>query len=754
MKKIFAMTLCLVLLLGILPAMDLTGFALQEFSITPYQNYSTGVSGFENWKGPNGMQTQLLICTESFPSGINYDIPWTITLYDTRTMEAQSFTRTPDSGSGHWLYRFELCTGEEPVNIELGVTYMVEARFTWGGVEFVGRADGFRVIQSPIYPEDDDQTNDDPTPKESTEIFLTPLFGAWENWENSPNKGDEWAVTQLLVGIKDAHGNVVDIPEDADWTVTIEDMSGLITKTLKLAPATKALVYDGLYRFETVLGDGNDRFIPEESGIYYVKIEAKTDTTHYVSDLTGGFICNVDPVIPDSVPNDVSPLAITGKFVNTTYYNLEFFCLQLKIVPYHEMALTPSWYNYTCTVTLTDTNGKTYTLTEDDLLYQAGDYHYFLLETLDGIKKDMTYTVSFSSMEHGQWFESRDDIQVTCNIEPPVSTEEETSEIKISPVGDGWVNMEVDGKEVTRLLLKITDKNGNVKKLDLSYLYEFIISDGSLTHYIYLEPVYYDNGVYHFEPINDSIYDWYIPEKGGKQKITLSVYDIFGELLYESKETSGFVCNVDPIIPDDFGTDWVITPMDPVWSVDKDGNLILTVKVTYKDENPAENNDYLLWGMLLGIKDNDEYFEVFDLTVLSEKDGVFTFKVETEGTFIPEKNVNYVVSIMASDESLEEMHESAEAEGFITKTDLKKPEGTDDKDDEKENEKENEKDDTDIFEGLFENETKKDSGPETWVVIVIAAGTGALAAAIATLVTLLVSKKKNRQIPQNGENAE
>lgn len=753
MKKLLTLTLCLVMLLGIFPAMDLTGFAYTDFTITPYQNPATGVSGFENWKGPNGMQTQLLICTEAFPQGIDHSIPWTITLYDVPTMETQTFTRTPDSGSGHWLYRFELLTADEGIEIDLGARYMVEARVTVGGKEYVGAADNFRVIQSPIYPEGKDNNNNDtPEPTDTTEIFLTPLFGAWENWENSPNKGDEWAVTQLLVGIKDAHGNVVDIPEDADWTVTIEDMSGLVTKTLKLAPATKALVYDGLYRFETVLGDGNDRFIPEESGIYYVKIEAKTDTTHYASDLTGGFICNVDPIIPDSVPNDISPLAITGKFVNTTYYNLEFFCLQLKIVPYHEMALTPSWYNYTCTVTLTDTNGKTYTLTEDDLLYQAGDYHYFLLETLDGIEKGMTYTVSFSSMEHGQWFESRDDIQVTCNIEPPVSTEEETSEIKIAPVGDGWVNMKVDGKEVTRLLLKITDKNGNVKKLDLSYLYEFIISDGSFTHYIYLEPVHYDNGVYHFEPINDSIYDWYIPEKGGKQKITLSVYDIFGELLYESKETSGFVCNVDPIIPDDFGTDWVITPMNPAWSMDENGDLLLRMVIEDMDGKTVENNAELMWGMLLGIKDNDEYFEVFDLTVLSEKDGVFTFKVETEGTFIPEKNVNYVVSIMASDESFEETHESAEVEGFITKTDLKKPANTDDKDDEKENDKDD--DDTDIFEGLFENEKEKDKGPETWVVIVIAAGTGALAAAIATLVTLLVSKKKNRQIPQNGENAE
>ena len=31
-----------------------------------------------------------------------------------------------------------------------------------------------------------------------------------------------------------------------------------------------------------------------------VKIEAKTDTTRYVSDLTGGFICNIDPIIPGS----------------------------------------------------------------------------------------------------------------------------------------------------------------------------------------------------------------------------------------------------------------------------------------------------------------------------------------------------------------------------------------------------------------------------------------------------------------------
>ena len=146
------MTLCLVMLLGVLPAIALPGFAWNDFTITSYENPATGVSGFENWKGPNGMQTQLLICTQQFPQGIDHSIPWTITLYDTRTMDTQSFTRTPDSGSGHWLYRFELCTGEDAVIPELGVNYMVEARVTVNGKEYVGAADGFRVIQPPIIP--------------------------------------------------------------------------------------------------------------------------------------------------------------------------------------------------------------------------------------------------------------------------------------------------------------------------------------------------------------------------------------------------------------------------------------------------------------------------------------------------------------------------------------------------------------------------------------------------------------------------
>ena len=86
MKKILAMTLCLVMLLGVLPAIALPGFAWNDFTITPYENPATGVSGFENRKGPNGMQTQLLIFTQQFPQGIDHSIPWTITLYDTRTV--------------------------------------------------------------------------------------------------------------------------------------------------------------------------------------------------------------------------------------------------------------------------------------------------------------------------------------------------------------------------------------------------------------------------------------------------------------------------------------------------------------------------------------------------------------------------------------------------------------------------------------------------------------------------------------------
>ncbi len=1035
MKKLLAITLCLVMFLGVLPAMNLTGYAFTKFAITPYENSATGVSGFENWSGPNGMQTQLLICTEAFPQGIDHSIPWTITLYDTRTMDTQTFTRTPDSGSGHWLYRFELCTGEDAVVPELGVTYMVEARVTVNGTEYVGTADGFRVIQTPIIPDDSGDTPN-PLPTERTEITLTPLFtawenwenspnrgnesavtqllvgikdrqgkvmdipldldwslhifpvgsqagttlhmapatkalaydglyrfetclgegenkfvpefgvnyeisisvndqngknlyfsnlysgfyceidpivpgsttptlktekitltplfGAWENWENSPNKGEESAVTQLLVGITDKWGDAVDIPQDADWTVTIEDIFGLNEKNLKLAPATKALVYDGLYRFETVLGDGNDRFIPENSGIYYVKIVAETDTTRYVSDLTGGFICNIDPIIPDggnlpkpptadstemvltplftawenweNSPNrgdedtvtqllvgikdtrgnvldisqdlewrlqiidswgkvtnitlapatkslvydglyrfetclgegknqfiprlyedyivsisvfedgeeiywstptagfyceidpivpgsntDVNPLAISGEFVKTTYYGESFFCLKLKVEPYHSMALTPSWYDFTCTVTLRDTKGNTYTLTEDDYLYgsSTGEMHFFLLEGIEGIEKGMTYTVSFSYVDcTDELFESREDAKITCNIEPTVDTEEESGEIKIAPVGDGFTNMEVDGIENTFLLVRVTDAVGNDLKLSKGYLYELTISEDGYEEIVCLTPVDIQNGVCYFAPLLEDLY-WYIPTKGMSYTITLTIYDTFGEILHESKPTSGFKCNVEPIIPSDFGADWVITPMDPVWSLDKDGNLLLTVKIEDMDGNlvPAPGATLSEWSAMLGRVDDEDFFELLLLEIVSAEDSIFVFKVETEslfgvGGFTPEKNVNYILSIMAYDEESEEMYESGDTEGFVCKTDLKKPSDGNNNDNENKNENEN---GSNMFDDLFEDDRNKKEdgkGVKTWLVVTIAVSSAVLATIIAVVICVIIMRKK------------
>ena len=147
-----------------------------------------------------------------------------------------------------------------------------------------------------------------PQVPEATKIKIVGKFGNWENWVNSPNKGDAEAVTQLLVGITDEAGKKIDLAIDGTltWKVTIS--AGDTSKTITLNPATKALDYD-LYRFETCLGEGENQFVPVKGTDYTVKIEVyEGETLKYESDAVSGFTCPMDPI----VPTPVNPPVDTG----------------------------------------------------------------------------------------------------------------------------------------------------------------------------------------------------------------------------------------------------------------------------------------------------------------------------------------------------------------------------------------------------------------------------------------------------------
>lgn len=147
-----------------------------------------------------------------------------------------------------------------------------------------------------------------PQVPEATKIKIVGKYGNWENWGGSPNKGDQEAVTQLLVGITDEAGATIDlaIDETLTWKVTIS--AGDTSKTITMNPATKALAYQ-LYRFETCLGEGANQFVPVKGTEYTVKIEVyEGETLKYESDAVSGFTCPMDPI----VPTPVNPPVDTG----------------------------------------------------------------------------------------------------------------------------------------------------------------------------------------------------------------------------------------------------------------------------------------------------------------------------------------------------------------------------------------------------------------------------------------------------------
>ncbi len=117
---------------------------------------------------------------------------------------------------------------------------------------------------------------------EERTVSISPAFGGWENWTGSPNNptpGEQPGVTQLLVGISGDDG---EFPAELDttelvYTLTFDWMEGNEnkTKTISLKPATVASVYK-LVRFETVLGEGDNQFIPYKNQAYTLTLSVTT----------------------------------------------------------------------------------------------------------------------------------------------------------------------------------------------------------------------------------------------------------------------------------------------------------------------------------------------------------------------------------------------------------------------------------------------------------------------------------------------
>lgn len=117
---------------------------------------------------------------------------------------------------------------------------------------------------------------------EERTVSISPAFGGWENWTGSPNNptpGQQPGVTQLLVGIS---GNDGEFPADLNttdllYTLTFDWMEGneSKTKTISLKPSTMESAYK-LVRFETVLAEGENQFIPYKNQAYTLTLSVTT----------------------------------------------------------------------------------------------------------------------------------------------------------------------------------------------------------------------------------------------------------------------------------------------------------------------------------------------------------------------------------------------------------------------------------------------------------------------------------------------
>lgn len=117
---------------------------------------------------------------------------------------------------------------------------------------------------------------------ESNTVSISPAFGGWENWTgspNNPNPGSQPGVTQLLVGISGENGEFPAALNTTDiiYTLTFDWLEGeeSKTKTINLKPATVADVYK-LVRFETVMADGENQFIPYKNQAYTLTLSVTT----------------------------------------------------------------------------------------------------------------------------------------------------------------------------------------------------------------------------------------------------------------------------------------------------------------------------------------------------------------------------------------------------------------------------------------------------------------------------------------------
>ncbi len=178
--------------------------------------------------------------------------------------------------------------------LKQGVFYSADGITT---VNYPGTSDEFKANVTRANYNDDyifgATWSNDPVvdePESDANLVISPYnpggLNGWENWSDQ---------TQLLI-VTD-----VDVPDNYTWYLTLSD--GTKTSTIKLVPASS---YDTwLDRFEVCLGTNGNQFVPVNGTEYTIsaKVYDTEGNLAFVSDPAAGFICGLDPIVPETVEN-------------------------------------------------------------------------------------------------------------------------------------------------------------------------------------------------------------------------------------------------------------------------------------------------------------------------------------------------------------------------------------------------------------------------------------------------------------------
>ena len=167
-----------------------------------------------------------------------------------------------------------------------------------------------------------------PLAEKVTDFGISPYGGAYKGFENWD--GGNGLQTQLLV----CYAGLPETYATNTWRLHISGAGE--TKVVEAVPATSYA--DWLHRFELVLGEGENQFIPENGARYSIFAEVLDENGNVLHTSRGyhAFKCLEDPVIPVSyegyqIGTDGNSIRFVGSVSEATLNNARFTKVDLQI---------------------------------------------------------------------------------------------------------------------------------------------------------------------------------------------------------------------------------------------------------------------------------------------------------------------------------------------------------------------------------------------------------------------------------------